>query len=39
MALGAVQVLPAGVYIAANGRVFPADRVRKNQELNCFEFL
>ena len=37
MALGAVQVLPEGVYIAANGRVFPADRVRKNLELNCFE--
>src|SRR5271170_2597332 len=39
MALGAVQVLPEGVYIAANGRVFPADRVRKNPELNCFESL
>ena len=37
MAMGAVQVLPPGVYIVANGQVFPADRVRKNPELNRFE--
>ena len=37
MAMGAVQVLPTGVYIVANGQVFPADRVRKNVELNRFE--
>jgi L-asparaginase len=37
MAMGAVQVLPPGVYIVANGQVFPADRVRKNLELNRFE--
>ena len=36
-AMGAVQVLPPGVYIVANGQVFPADRVRKNPELNRFE--
>jgi L-asparaginase len=37
LAIGAVQALPAGVYIAANGRVFPADAVRKNTKLNRFE--
>ena len=37
MAVGVVQVLPAGVYIVANGGVFPASRVRKNLELNRFE--
>jgi L-asparaginase len=38
-ALGAVQALPPGVYVAMNGRVFPADRVRKNVERHCFEEL
>jgi L-asparaginase len=33
----AVQILPAGVYVAMNGRVFPADRVRKNRESGTFE--
>ncbi|HEX3603397.1 MAG TPA: asparaginase domain-containing protein [Steroidobacteraceae bacterium] len=37
LAIGAVQALPAGVYIAANGQVFPADAVRKNIALNRFE--
>jgi L-asparaginase len=37
LAMGAVQVLPPGVYIAANGQVFPADSVRKNASLNRFE--
>ncbi|HUN27833.1 MAG TPA: asparaginase domain-containing protein [Steroidobacteraceae bacterium] len=37
MAVAAVQTLPHGIYIAANGRVFQADRVRKNLELNRFE--
>ena len=37
LAIGAVQALPAGVYIAANGRVFPANGVRKNTALNRFE--
>ena len=36
-ALGAVQSLPPGVYIAMNGKVFPADKVRKNLEKNKFE--
>lgn len=37
LAFGAVQLCSAGVYVVANGTVFPADRVRKNPELNCFE--
>ena len=37
MAVGAVQVLAPGVYITANGRLFAADRVRKNRQLNRFE--
>jgi L-asparaginase len=36
-AIGAVQTLPPGVYVAMNGRVFPAGRVRKNYELGRFE--
>ncbi|MDX1548613.1 MAG: asparaginase domain-containing protein [Rhodothermales bacterium] len=36
-ALAAVQTLPEGVYIAMNGRVFEAARVRKNREANRFE--
>ena len=37
LAVGAVQVLAPGVYITANGQVFPADSVRKNVALNRFE--
>jgi L-asparaginase len=37
MALATVQLLPPGVYIAANGRVFDAHRVRKNMAANRFE--
>lgn len=36
-AVTAVQVLPAGVYITMNGRVFPWDRVRKNRSTGVFE--
>lgn len=36
-ALAAVQSLPAGVYIAMNGRIFPPDHVRKNPAENRFE--
>lgn len=36
-AVAAVQILPPGVYVAMNGRVFPAGEVRKNREANCFE--
>ena len=36
-AVGAVQALPPGVYIAMNGRVWKPDSVRKNLEANRFE--
>jgi L-asparaginase len=36
-AVGALQLLPAGVYIAMNGRVSPAGSVRKNRTLGRFE--
>ncbi len=36
-ALSFVQALPAGVYLAMNGRCFPWDNVRKNRELGVFE--
>lgn len=36
-ALAAVQTLPPGVYIAMNGLVFDATRVRKNRPENRFE--
>lgn len=36
-AVAAVQLLPPGVYIAMNGRVFNPDRVVKNRERNRFE--
>jgi L-asparaginase len=38
-AIGAVQSLPPGVYIAMNGRIFDPLRARKNREENCFEEL
>ena len=36
-AVGAVQSLPAGVYIAMNGRVWDPAKVRKNVDANRFE--
>ena len=36
-ALSFVQVLPAGVYVAMNGRHFHWDAVRKNRETGVFE--
>ena len=36
-AVGAVQALPDGVYIAMNGRVWDPRRVRKNRAANRFE--
>lgn len=33
----AVQLLPPGVYIVMNGRVFNSDNVRKNRERGVFE--
>ena len=38
-AVGAVQALPPGVYIAMNGRIWDPLRVRKNVEANRFEAL
>jgi L-asparaginase len=37
LAFGAVQLCSPGVYVVANGTVFPAAAVRKNLELNRFE--
>ena len=36
-AVGAVQALPDGVYIAMNGRIWDPRHVRKNREANRFE--
>ena len=36
-AVGAVQSLPYGVYIAMNGRIWSPDKVRKNVHANRFE--
>ena len=38
-ALSFAQALPAGVYIAMNGRAFRWDDVRKNRETGVFESL
>ena len=37
LALGAVQSMPEGVYLAMNGTIFPAGQVRKNREAGRFE--
>ena len=36
-ALAFAQTLPAGVYVAMNGRYFQADNVRKNKQTGMFE--
>jgi L-asparaginase len=36
-ALSFVQVLPAGVYVAMNGRCFEWNRVRKNRATGIFD--
>jgi len=36
-AVTAVQLLPAGVYIAMNGRIFHPEHARKNEKLTRFE--
>jgi len=33
----AVQLLPAGVYLTMNGKVFPWNKVRKNKKTGSFE--
>jgi L-asparaginase len=37
VAVGAVQSLPEGVYIAMNGQIFNPESVRKNRAANRFE--
>jgi len=37
LAMGAVQAMPAGVYIAMNGRIFSGGQVKKNRAANRFE--
>ena len=39
VAIGAVQVLPPGVYIAMNGQVFDPEKVRKNIAESRFEWV
>jgi L-asparaginase len=36
-AVGAVQALPPGVWIAMNGRIWDPKKVRKNRDANRFE--
>jgi L-asparaginase len=36
-AIAAVQLLPEGVYIAMNGRIFDPQKVKKNLALDRFE--
>jgi L-asparaginase len=36
MAFAAAQTLPAGVYVAMNGRVFRGDQVQKDREQRRF---
>ncbi|MDH5234923.1 MAG: phage protease, partial [Gemmatimonadota bacterium] len=38
-ALSFAQLLPAGVFVAMNGRCFRWDNVRKNREVGGFEAL
>ena len=38
-ALGSVQLLKVGVYIAMNGRILPWDNVKKNRSLGIFQTL
>lgn len=37
LAIGALQCLPEGVYLAMSGRIFEAGAVRKNREAGRFE--
>ncbi|MDM8520176.1 asparaginase domain-containing protein [Anaerolineales bacterium HSG6] len=38
-AISAVQILPVGVYVTMNGKIFNCDNVRKNKVLGQFERL
>jgi L-asparaginase len=37
VAVAAVQIMPCGVYISMNGRIYDPDKVKKNWEQNRFE--
>ena len=37
--VGVAQVLPAGVYVAMTGQVFPWDNVQKNKSAGVFQTL
>jgi L-asparaginase len=37
VAVAAAQVLPPGIYLAMNGRIFDPTTIRKNVAKNCFE--
>lgn len=37
LAIGALQTLPDGIYLAMNGQVFEAGKVRKNRDAGRFE--
>ena len=38
-AISVVQILPKGVYITMNGKIFPYDNVRKNKDIGEFQNL
>jgi L-asparaginase len=38
-ALGSLQLLESGVYVAMNGRVLPWDDVEKNRALGVFQYI
>ena len=37
LAVGALNCMPHGVYVAMSGRIFPVDQVRKNRLAGLFE--
>jgi L-asparaginase len=37
VAIGALQCLPDGIYVAMSGRIFEAGKVKKNRAAGCFE--
>ncbi|MBC7861236.1 MAG: asparaginase [Burkholderiaceae bacterium] len=37
LACGVAQTLPAGVYVAMNGKIFPWDKVHKNRAAGVFQ--
>jgi L-asparaginase len=37
VAIGALQYLPEGIYVAMSGHIFEAGKVKKNRAAGCFE--